>query len=234
MASVTTSGSGWRLAKSLIQFAHELDQFDPAWQCLGTVGDAAHQSEGGYSDHNPTMIGPDGVGIVRAIDIRFSTQAKADAVFDRVNVLYNAHDPRVFRYGYVHMDGRITTWDDDPRTTWHLLSGDEGHLHLSLTSTGWPTPPAYVPAVDSTAAWGLLNPTPVAQSGDDPMAWVFTTKHPTSGAIRYWSAGANGVAEHSAAEYGALKTLGTPERAQVSEAVIAANRAVLDAVVRAK
>jgi hypothetical protein len=165
-------GPGWRLAKSLVTLAAEITVKYPQATCLGTIGDPTHQSEGIASDHNPFVTGPDGAGIVRAIDIGGPNSMLVE-LRQFLWAKYAAQDPRVFYYGYMKGcgDNLINNWGLPFGT--HVDTGDAGHLHISVTranatSTGHA---AYVAAIDSTASWGLASsggttPTP----GEDDMS----------------------------------------------------------------
>lgn len=184
--NMTTSGAGWRLCNSLITFGHEVAAAYPALTCLGTVGDAAHQSEGTASDHNPFVKDPHtGVGIVRAIDIG-GPDDQLKALRQKLWVMYADSDSRLFEFGYAKgcSDNLINNWGLPFAT--HVDDGDAGHLHLSVTRVG---AAGYAPAIDSTASWGIGGATfsgggtqIVGDDVDPKDVWNFVVPVPQLGA----------------------------------------------------
>lgn len=154
MAYTYTSsfGDGIILAPCLQVLCAEIAQRYPKAVNLGEIGDRAHTTEGYGSDHNP-FIAHNGKRYVRAIDIGGDASIQR-ALFDFIQARYQAHDSRVWPYGYVHKDNVITTWFG---TGTHTDSGDVGHLHISVTqANGYhPSPSGWVSALDSTVPWGL-------------------------------------------------------------------------------
>lgn len=150
-------GNGWRLATSLMVLATELTIKYPSVTCLGTMGDASHAAQGTSTDHMPWVIDPDGIGVVRAIDIGGPPEVQ-QAIFNRLKDLYALHDPRLYFYGYIHKDGVITNWSTDNGV--HDNPGDDGHVHVSVTQANGGNPvmgrSGYVPAIDSPLPWGFL------------------------------------------------------------------------------
>lgn len=134
----------WRLASALDVLRAEINSAYPNRSKIsdGTIGDAAHQSQGSASDHNPWISGVGGgaaMGIVSALDITTRTgDDPGDALAELVR-----RDPRT---KYVIRDGRIAYggqgWEpyygSDPHDT---------HMHISVRSD----PDGY----DSTAPWGV-------------------------------------------------------------------------------
>jgi hypothetical protein len=165
--NMPTSGSGWRLAGSLIQLGHEIAAAHPNFTCLGTLGNAAHVAEGMASDHNPFIRDPSsGLGIVRAIDID-GPDAELRQLRQQIWALYAAQDDRVYRYGYSKgcTDNLINNWSLPFGT--HVDSGDADHLHISVTQANGNHPSAagYVAAIDSTRSWGIAAGVSAAGGG---------------------------------------------------------------------
>lgn len=151
-----SSGPGWRIAGCIDQLAKEIIVAHPDLTCVGTIGNAAHVAEGTSSDHNPFIKGPDGLGIVRAIDIA-GPLATLTALQTKLNQIYNAQDDRIWEFGYTHMNGEVTVWDSNPATTLHPDAGDDGHLHVSVTQKNGnaPSSSGYVAAIDDRRPWGI-------------------------------------------------------------------------------
>lgn len=157
--TVWTGGGGDRLAPALLTLLQQLQRAYPGqqWQNspqTGTIGDTEHRAEGSASDHNPWLD-----HTVRALDVAadvtgvpaLATVTDApdcEALFQLVNQLYAAQDPRVFPDGYAIYRRRITdparpgafkpTTTQDP----HLY-----HVHISVSRD-----PA---GFNSTAPWPL-------------------------------------------------------------------------------
>lgn len=149
---MATSGSGWRLAGSLIQLGHEIEALSPNFTCLGTLGNAAHQAEGDASDHNPFVKDPHtGVGIVRAIDIG-GPDAQLKSLRQLIWARYAASDPRIYSAGYAKGCSDNLINNEGLPFGVHEDDGDAGHLHISVTRTGTA---GYVPAIDSASPWNL-------------------------------------------------------------------------------
>ena len=166
---VWTGGGGYRLAPALLTLLQQLERAYPGTGWLnspqtGTIGDAAHFSEGSASDHNPWLA-----NTVRALDIAANVSGVAgivtvtdapdcEALFGMVNQMYAAKDPRVYPNGYAIYNRRITSWDNPGG--FHAQQGDPHlyHLHISVSQN----PDGY----NSTAPWPLPGSggTPI---GDD-------------------------------------------------------------------
>lgn len=164
------TGPGWRLAGSLIQLATEIHAADPAFTCLGTIGNAEHAAQGTASDHNPFIVGPDGLGIVRAIDI-----GGTDAQLRELRkILWNAYaetDNRLYEFGYIKgcSDNLINDWGLPFGT--HIDTGDAGHLHISVTQRDGNNPSAagYVAAIDDRRTWNIGAGVITGQGGGTPV-----------------------------------------------------------------
>lgn len=172
-------GGTWRTARALDTLTAEIAAKFPDLTCLGTVGDLAHQAQDTYSDHNPVVRDPvTGVGIVRAVDVG-GNPAELKLLETHLNALYNAGDPRLKAFGYTHMNGFVTVWDDNPATLLHADPGDDGHLHISLTQATYPsTAGGYVSAIDSTAPWGIA---PVASTTTKREPEMVIIRNPANG-----------------------------------------------------
>lgn len=186
---MVTSGAGWRLAGSLIQLGHEIAAVFPQATCLGTLGDAAHRSEGGASDHNP-IVTHGGLGIVRAIDIG-GPDSMLKEIRQRVWTLYAEEDPRLWMYGYSKgcSDNLVNNFGLPFKT--HIDTGDAGHLHVSVTQSHYPSiPSGYLPAIDSTAPWGISG---AVFSGGGSLLPVESDVDATTTINTYVGAGKNAV-----------------------------------------
>lgn len=164
----TESGSGWRLARSLSVLVREVAQAYPAIYGLGSIGDATHSAQGTSSDHNPFVTGPDGLGIVRAMDFGGPYDDLMD-LRGRLYALGRAQFGPLYPYGYLKgPDSQGNAWPIG--TGWNANSGDEGHLHVSVTQANGLRPVAgtagYVAAIDSTQTWGIASGISIAGSGD--------------------------------------------------------------------
>ena len=142
------------LASSLVTLIRQLQVAYPsqAWQVsaqTGTIGDATHASEGSASDHNAWVQSPDGRHVVRALDVAANVPGcpPGEALFQMVNRMYAARDPRVYPNGYAIYNGRITDWDNPGG--YHAQQGDPHlyHVHISVSQN----PAGY----NSTAPWPL-------------------------------------------------------------------------------
>jgi len=156
----------YRMAAALITLFNELRQQYPSsgWQDsaqTGTIGDAAHRGEGSASDHNPWEN-----NTVRALDIAADVAGcpPGEALFQMVNRMYAARDPRVYPNGYAIYNGRITDWDNPGG--YHAQQGDPHlyHAHISVSQN----PAGY----NSTAPWplgesALGSGTPITSQEDD-------------------------------------------------------------------
>lgn len=172
---MTTHGATWRLANSLVQLGAEIAAAHPDFICLGTVGDAAHVSEGTSSDHNPFIKDPiSGLGIVRAIDIG-GPDAELQALQDHLWSLYAAEFPPLWRYGYALGTSRnlINNWGL-PFST-HKDTGDASHLHVSVTQLdgNHPSAAGYVTHIDDVTPWGVTPNVVTPPGGHNPASATY-------------------------------------------------------------
>jgi hypothetical protein len=125
----------WRLAGSLIELRNQVNAAYPhrSQASDGTIGDAAHRSEGSASDHNPWVKDSHGVGVVRAFDITHDPAHGVDtyAMAERFRV---ARDSRVT---YIISNRRITGVEYGWRWATYTGTSDPhtGHVHVSVSTT---------------------------------------------------------------------------------------------------
>lgn len=175
MIGYRPTGAGWRVGLALDQGIKEIQKQYPGVRCVGTVGDAKHQAEGGRSAHNPIVRAPDGMLLVLAVDL-VGPLSNLTAIQQHLENLYNAGDSRQFPRGFTQMNGQGTTWDNDPHTTLHFTGGDYGHLHWNINTVRFPIQAGdYRTAMDDIRPWGIVPPPrpkpPVTTEGDlDDMA----------------------------------------------------------------
>lgn len=169
----TERPGGYALAPALQTLCAEIAA-SPKYRVLtnlGEKGDVRHDTEGLQSDHNPWLIGTKGskypgIGYVRAVDLG-GPLALLLELRDDINKLYSRKFPPLWPYGYTKgPDDKITTWFSTTCVL-HVDSGDQGHLHVSVTHGG-SHPVAgsadWEPQLDSTAPWGIDT------AGEDDMA----------------------------------------------------------------
>ena len=140
---VAVSGSGWKLAPSLVALINETDRLFPQrdHSSDGSIGDAAHASR--ESQHNPEN------GWVCAVDIDEDLAADLHTLEALASSLINDRDHRV---RYLIYEGRIckSYVDGAGRAAWVWqtytgLNDHSKHLHVSI----WNTPAAR----DDTGPW---------------------------------------------------------------------------------
>lgn len=142
----------WRNCKASITLIEEVNKRWPKRDTAsdGTIGDAAHASRN--SDHNPWIIGSDGVGVVTARDIdedldgvTVDSGPDAKELFNHLLSLGKSGDKRL-KYliyeGYIYSakHGWVTR-------TYTGLNSHSKHIHVSFS-----TDPQFY---DSTAPWGI-------------------------------------------------------------------------------
>ena len=128
----------------------------------GTIGDAAHASRA--SDHNPWVKDPNGVGVVRALDIdedldgvTADTGADAKLLFDHLLALARAGDPRINGGGYLIYERMIYSEKGNwAGRAYYGVNAHKKHVHISFSRNR--------AGYDSTRPWGIsqIGPTPPA------------------------------------------------------------------------
>lgn len=168
---------------------------------LGEIGDERHKGQGTASDHNPFVV-HNGKGYIRAIDLG-GDRATLLALRDELFALYRGKDRRVYPYGYFKgPDSLINDWP--PGTGWHVDTGDEGHLHISVGQADGYNPSAggWIRALEDRSPWGIGQPKPA------PKPITTTTPYPYRNRPRDYIGDINGD-QHS---HGGINAA---ERAQV-------------------
>lgn len=120
----------WRVARSLDVLLGQLNSMAPnrSKAADGSIGDAAHQAQGSYSDHNPWVV-INGQPVVTARDFTHDPINGLDC-HKLATALAASRDPRI---KYLIWQGRIM--DSRPGFspwTWQPSSGHYHHLHLSV------------------------------------------------------------------------------------------------------
>lgn len=146
----------WRTATAIDVLFAEANASRPRRSKVsdGRKGNAAHETKGRGSDHNPWLI-HGGKGIVRAADITNDPSLNLPLCFERLRGLAHAGRlPQVLNGGYAILNGRITRED---WTGWKIYTGDPhvGHGHVSVSLN-----PAQF---DSSAPWDIFPPPNPAQ-----------------------------------------------------------------------
>lgn len=182
-----------RLAYSLQRLCAEVAVWRPDITNLGTFGDISHAVMGAYSDHNAVWQAPGSDTLIcRAVDFGGPYEQLME-LRARLYLLGSARFGPLWSFGYLKgPDSKGCAWPIG--SGWNNNSGDEGHLHVSVTQTDGYNPVAgtagYVPAIDSTESWGLaavpglsglaLTATPIAapeaQEDDVPATTTIIVK----------------------------------------------------------
>lgn len=166
----TATPGGYHLAPCLQQLCAEIEKsptYGPHLINDGELGNAAHTREGYSSDHNPFIIGGShsaypGKGYVRAIDLGGPLELLLK-LRHTINVLYSHKFAPLWPFGYTKgPDALITTWYSTSGGM-HVDSGDQGHLHVSVTQHDGnnPSPSGWVPALDLRTPWHIDGTAPV-------------------------------------------------------------------------
>ena len=168
----------WRVARALDQLLAQLNALAPnrSRASDGSIGDAAHQSQGSASDHNPWFV-LGGQALVTARDFTHDPAAGLDC--DKLAAaLIASRDPRI---KYLIWRGRIC----DSRAqfnpwTWQPSSGHYQHLHLSVMDNA---------SADDTRPWSLpgLTLEDELASSDEILAGIQDIR--TNLSIRYRNSG---------------------------------------------
>lgn len=156
----------WRVAQSLLTLRAEVNRAFPDRERAsdGTIGDERHALLGSRSDHNPWVVDPRGVGVVRAFDIdagpgKFPSRSQ-DTVGDTVSEIARkagkAGHPALLEGGYVIYEGKIASASSSPAWEWRKHDGDshESHPHVSVGRT--------LKAFDTKEPWGVSTPIPTS------------------------------------------------------------------------
>lgn len=139
---VAKSGTGWRLAPSLVDLIDEVDARWPNRKRTsdGSIGDASHSAR--PSDHNPDRDSdPMPAGLVSALDISKDSAAQMEELRKKLIA-----DPRTW---YVIHRGKIWSRTYDFRERDYTGSNSHDvHLHVSLMQTA---------AGARSGAWGVAS-----------------------------------------------------------------------------
>ena len=171
-----------RLAYSLQRLCAEVAVWRPDITNLGTFGDISHAVMGAQSDHNAVWQAPGSDTLIcRAVDFGGPYEQLME-LRARLYLLGSARFGPLWSFGYLKgPDSKGCAWPIG--SGWNNNSGDEGHLHVSVTQTDGYNPrpgtAGYVPAIDSTESWGLaavpslsglaLTATPITEAQEDDM-----------------------------------------------------------------
>jgi hypothetical protein len=147
----------WRPAKSLSTLKRELDGRWPNRdrRTDGFIGDAAHCSGGGTSDHCPNAR-----DVVRAFDID-ADGIPAHWLAEHLRKRGAAGDRRLADGGYVIFNRRIASWSHGWR--WRRYDGESphtDHIHLSVSKNA--------SGYDGPGGWGVRNATNIPHGGTIP------------------------------------------------------------------
>ncbi len=153
---VALSGSGWKLAPSLIALIEETDRRSPRRRKTsdGSIGDQAHSAR--QSDHNPAN------GWVCAVDITDDKAGGCDADLLARHVVA-ARDPRV---KYVIWNRTIVkSYSSNGKPAWtpYPYTGSnphDSHTHISVHNT--------LAGRDDRRAWWSATPSPQEDSDMTP------------------------------------------------------------------
>lgn len=140
----------------------------------GTIGDAAHASRD--SDHNPWIIDPQGIGVVRARDID-SDGIPADQVAETLRQMAAAGDTRLTGGGYVIFNRRITKPDWSGWAVYTGVDPHTGHIHVSFSRNA--------AGYDSNAPWDLGGDDGMAGEGTNIVRMLTGANAPSMDQIRF-------------------------------------------------
>lgn len=173
-AAATTpngSGTGWRVAKSLLKLRSQIDAAAPNRSTAsdGTIGDSRHWPEGNKSDHNP-WVSDNGRPVVTAMDVT-NDPARGCAVQSIADALVASRDSRV---KYIIFNRRMVSSIVEP-WIWRPYPGGnphDKHMHVSVN----PVKAQY----DGEADWQIGMPAPIAGAPHplDDIVRTFDVTHP--------------------------------------------------------
>lgn len=151
--------SGYRIALALATLRDEIARAYPVRDTRsdGWIGDPAHRAHWESSDHNPWVVGPDGVGVVRAIDVD-SSGGIGRTVAEKVRADGLAGHAAMGGGSYVIFERQIAS--SRQGWVWRSYSGSNPHTEHVHVSVG-----TAAEAYDSRARWGVFTPQAPASPG---------------------------------------------------------------------
>lgn len=148
----------------------------PTLTFLGGLGDQTHVTEGNTSAHNPITRGPDGLGLVLAIDLGVSDGNLAPLIEIRNLIYAHPNDPRMAGEGYMSgPDDKANNWPLG--TGWNGGNTDIGHLHVNVAAKYFPFQPGgYLPSMDLTTPWDFMASEDDVLDSTDPIVIEIRTQ----------------------------------------------------------
>jgi len=149
MGATAAATTAWRVARCLTQLRDQVNAMAPSRskRSDGTIGDLAHQ--GRDSDHNPWVVGADGIGVVTALDLTNDPAGGCD-MEQVVETIRGSRDRRI---KYIIWNRRIasaTPRGGEPAWAWRAYGGSNPHTrhaHFSVLPESL--------AFDDTAEWTI-------------------------------------------------------------------------------